>query len=163
MEANRPPQFWLALILFCIVAALNLAALFSVFDTTGADPEDIDQTEGSAAPSTVDQELAEDVGGLSQVTGIPNGLLALVMAGLVVALLFRVPWAVMASMIALAFDAILKAIIILTELASGTPITDLWLSIVIIVVDVLAIYLFNQSRPKTTPLESNVQQRQAMR
>jgi len=130
-------------IVFGLLAIVNIFAAISPVLSGNLDSADqvIEQdNEGIFAV------LAEDVGGVTQVTGIPVFILGIVMLAVTYGLVQDKPWALSAAIWSLGIDIVLKAMIIIVELAVGTSLFDLWLTVLFVLVEGGLIYLMREYR-----------------
>lgn len=95
---------------------------------------------------TLPNELAEDIGGPTQLTGIPTYFLALVMALTAVGVLVGNRTAVVGAIATLVTDVVLKSIIVIAEWLVGTPVIDTSISLILIAVNFAVIWMLVQAR-----------------
>jgi hypothetical protein len=100
----------------------------------------------SQEADTPSNELEEDIGGMTQVTSIPVGIITAIMAVVSVGLLMNRGWAITGAVITLGIDIVLKIINILVEITAGPTLADLLPAVGMIVVEGVLLYFFNRQR-----------------
>ena len=136
------------LVAFAAVAMINISATVTPL-ITGV--QNVDQRVAPEEPATPEAELVEDVGGITQITGIPVYFLEVVMIAVLIGLLLNKAWAVTGAAVALGIDIVLKIINMIAEISAGAAVPDLALAIALIVVDIILIYFFVQERRTHQP------------
>jgi hypothetical protein len=131
-------------LVFIGVTAVNAAAQLAILSGGPGDREG--QVVESQEAETVENELDEDIGGMTQVTSIPVGAVTLAMAAISVGLLMGRRWALTGAIVALGFDMVLKAINIVVELTAGSTFSDLLPAIAMIMVEGVLLFGFNHYR-----------------
>lgn len=142
-----------------LVALINLASQFAVFDSNTGQPQDIVENEvgvDETVPSTLEEEAVQDVGGITTPMGMMNLAHFPVMLVIGIGMLLVKPWEIFA-ILAIAVDGLVKGANILSQLAIGQSLLDAALiPALFIVLDLVAIYLIYQQwqARKEAPTES---------
>jgi uncharacterized membrane protein len=132
----------IAAVLLVVLAALNLISALTAVNPGSSEltqpAEQVD--EGVANDAALEDELVEDIGGLTSNTGIAVIVISLLMIVIAVGLFTGRGWQ-LGGMLALGADISFKLLNIIAQLAIGDPITDYWLPIAFILVEAVAIGL----------------------
>jgi hypothetical protein len=136
------------MVAFAVVTVVNISATITPLI---AGVQNVDQRVAPEEPATPEAELVEDVGGITQITGIPVYFLEIVMVAVLIALLLNRAWAVIGAAVVLGIDIVLKIINMIAEISAGATVPDLALAIALIVVDLILIYFFVQERRAQRP------------
>jgi hypothetical protein len=138
-QTNRSPLVSIVGIMMILLAVLNVAATFAVFEVGG--PQNAQPDELGAEAPTVQSEVVQDLGGMTSPMGMATLFLTGAIAAIGIALLLGRAWE-MFGMLALGADATLKVINIISQLATGNNLLDASVvPLAVIVVEVIGIAL----------------------
>lgn len=132
----------IAAFIMVLLVGLNLAsALLPINPGSGELTQPVEQIdEGVPAANELEEDLIEGVGGLTTNTGIAVITVSLIMFMIAIGLFTGRGWQ-MGAMLALGADISFKLVNIIAQLAIGEGLGDVWLSVVVIVVEAAAIGL----------------------
>jgi uncharacterized membrane protein len=142
MNRNHRTFTIIAAFMLVSLAALNLySALLPINPGSSELTQPAEQVEDGVEANTVlEDEMIEDVGGLTSNTGIAVIVISLIMFVIAVGLFTGRNWQ-LGGMMALGADISFKLLNIIAQLVIGDPITDFWLPILVILVECIAIGL----------------------
>jgi hypothetical protein len=142
MNGNHRTLTMIAAVMLVSLAALNLySALLPINPGSSELTQPADQVEeGVEASTALEDEMIEDIGGLTSNTGIAVIAISLIMFVIAVGLFTGRNWQ-LGAMMALGADITFKLLNIIAQLVIGEPITDYLLAIVVILIECVAIGL----------------------
>lgn len=144
MRMDKGLWYWILRVMFALILLLNVATVLSAVSIySSGTTEDNTPTLTDDVGGTQDAgELDEDLGGVTQVTGILTYLVIVAMLIISIGLLRNHEGGILGAGLIIAFDGLAKIFNVVAELISGTAITDLWLAFVVIVVEAVVAYGF---------------------
>lgn len=143
---NKDALFNILRVIFVVLLGLNLV---TVLVSTDLDTAEVGY-DGDQSPE-IATELNEDVGGMSQVTGILTILITIGMTATAFALFGNKSWAIGTAMILTGSDAIVKSVNVIAQVVAGETILDLWFGVLMIVVASGLAYGFYKLRLMIVP------------
>jgi hypothetical protein len=132
-----------------VLALVNFAAQFAIFPTRGDEvvppnaENSQDFTESTAAP--IQDNIIQNIGGLTSPTGISVIVISMIFLAVASGLLRGKPWGV-AAQLALGADITFKLINIVSMLAVGSTLIEMFPAVIIIIIEAAVIFLLFKYR-----------------